>query len=74
MMEMTSENNWRELTMEVHCFKEDNVSHIDTQYWEEKMEEYISPIFTNIIIWLLGMEGGIPPEGNFNGGKTCCRP
>ena len=59
-MELTIDNPWRDLTMEVHRIKEDAVTYIDLQDWEEKMKESIYPLSTNILGRLKGLEGGPP--------------
>ena len=54
--------------MEVHRIKEDAVTYIDLQDWEENMKESIYPLSTNILGRLQGLEGGSPEEGNPHGG------
>ena len=62
-MELKSEKPRKDLTDEVQCIKEDAVLRIDLQAWADDMEDSISPIFTNLLGRLQGMEGRPSQEG-----------
>ena len=50
-IELTSEKPCGDITMDICQIKEGAVSHIDIQYWTDKIWEYIPIIFTNTLIW-----------------------
>ena len=61
-MELASWKSCRDITNEKRWIKEYAVLHIDLQARADKMEYCISPIFTNLLKRLKGLEG-VPKEG-----------
>ena len=67
-MDIISKNHWKDLTMEVRRTKEEKFSHVDLKAWSKKMDDYIFPIFTNLLVRLQGLEG-VPPQELFTRGE-----
>ena len=73
-MELKSDNTLRDITTEFHSLKYDVVSHIYLQGWEDKNEESVSSIFTDLLGWLQGMGGGSLVKLNLHGVDDRYRP